>query len=148
MKLNSGEIRHQVRFSGFREIKLGEDCIVHFILQRVCSCDWELFSFTDSLQIKRSITSVQQEKVSEGEYDLIQIFFLTSRLLVAVATQRCIVYLKERWLTFLCMTFLCHVFNPLVLRHFKIRIYDPIICLCFLKKRGVSDEHPYSSNRL
>lgn len=56
----------------------------------------ELFSFTDSLQIKRSITSVQQEKMSEGEYDLIQIFFLTSRLLVAVATQRCIVYLKER----------------------------------------------------
>lgn len=32
MKLNCGEMRHQVQFSQFREIKSGQDSIVHFIL--------------------------------------------------------------------------------------------------------------------
>lgn len=54
---------------------------------------------------------------------------LSSRLQIAMATQRYTVHLKEGWLTFLC-----HVFNLSVLRHFRIKIYGPIICLYFLKK--------------
>lgn len=89
-------------FPWFREMKSGQDSILHFKLQKVCLSDREVF-YLSWLNLKQKdilpllinfktnpqahLSDRYRENMSEGESNLIQIFLFNLRLLVVVATQ-------------------------------------------------------------